>query len=232
MIDRLDGTLITTRMNGQPISFFVNSPNDYIQHHHFCGIFYEQEELNLIATRLKPKATFVDVGANVGNHSIYAAKILGAGLVIPFEVNSAVIPILRANLALNDCSNVDTRFIGWGLAAQDGMMTRSELDLANLGGTRFAMGAEGAFPSIKGDAVLSGIPIDFIKMDIEGMEMEALAGLAETIARWRPTIFIEIESDHLNDFGLWMQNFRYRLIEQFTRHAGRSNFLVAPAESA
>ncbi len=231
MIDRLDGTMVTTRIHGHQIRFFVNSPADHIQHHHFCGIFYEQEELNLIAAHLKPQATFVDIGANVGNHSIYAAKILGARLVIPFEVNPAVIPVLRANLTLNECHNVDTRYIGWGVAASDGMMVRSEMDPANLGGTRFTMGADGGFPGIKGDAVLSGVPVDFIKMDIEGMEMEALAGLAETVARWRPAIFAEIETDHLNHFALWMQTFRYRLAEQFTRHSGRTNYLIVPMET-
>jgi Met-10+ like-protein len=58
------------------------------------GVFYEREELEIIATHFKG-GTFVDIGANVGNHSIFAAKFLGASKVIAFEPNPTAYVIFK-----------------------------------------------------------------------------------------------------------------------------------------
>ncbi len=225
---RLDGSIVTARVGGRQIVFFVHNPADHIQHHHLSGIFYEQEELNIIAEYLKPHSTFVDIGANVGNHTIYAAKFLDARAVIPFEVNPEAIAILRANVALNQLQNVDLRFVGRGLASRDCMLSVADSDPNNLGKTQFSPGDVGAFPAIRGDSALSSIPVDFIKMDIEGMELEALAGLRETVLRWRPAIFAEIESNHHTQFASWRQQFGYEEVRQFARYADKVNYLVLP----
>ena len=94
------GIVSTFNANGQQVSMFVVNEWDYIQAHHLKGRFYEQEELELIGRHFKG-GVFVDVGANIGNHTIYALKFLGATKVIAFEPNPAAARILKVNLALN-----------------------------------------------------------------------------------------------------------------------------------
>src|SRR6185437_10355213 len=99
---------------GRTIRFFVTNKNDAIMHHHYAGEFYEAEELEMISRHFAG-GIFVDIGSNVGNHAIYAAGLMGASRVILFEPNPSAIAILRINLLLNACGNIDTRFLGMAL---------------------------------------------------------------------------------------------------------------------
>src|SRR5688500_7711411 len=56
------------------VKFFVANEGDHIQRFHLQGRFYEAEELELIGRYFR-NGVFVDIGANVGNHSLYAALI-------------------------------------------------------------------------------------------------------------------------------------------------------------
>ena len=69
----------------------------------------------------------------------------------------------------------------------------------------------------------------FIKIDIEGMEMEVLAGLAETIRSWRPNIFIEIQACNLAQFNSWCNAVHYNVVGQHKRYEDIVNFMIVPA---
>jgi hypothetical protein len=94
------GNVIQSTVQNQLIYFFVTNEDDLIQREHVRGRFYEEEELGIIAKHFKG-GTFVDIGANVGNHSIFAAKFLGASTVIAFEPNPASYVTFKCNMALN-----------------------------------------------------------------------------------------------------------------------------------
>ena len=98
-------TRITRAVHGgQPIFFTVADRNDRIQARHAKGRFYEPEELKLIAQHFPRGGVFCDAGANIGNHSIYALKLLEASVSIPVRPEHTV---YRA-----DCDG-DTRGAGW-----------------------------------------------------------------------------------------------------------------------
>jgi FkbM family methyltransferase len=228
IVHQTDGTLVQATISGCIFRFFVKNRHDAIQRHHYVGEFYEREELAIITRYFKPGGVFVDIGANVGNHTLYAAKLLHARRVIPFEVNPEAIEILTANIALNDCSNVDTSYIGFGVASRDGPLISLPGPANNLGGQTYRMqdGDDQVLPAIRADAVLAHTPIDFIKLDIEGMEMEALAGLEETTTRWRPAIFAEIEDPELGIFNAWVLRHGYKLVDQFGRYENKVNYMI------
>lgn len=92
---------VHTSVQNEPIYFFVAHEHEEIQKEHAQRVFYEREELEIIATHFKG-GTFVDIGANVGNHSIFAAKFLGASKVIAFEPSPTAYVIFKCNIALND----------------------------------------------------------------------------------------------------------------------------------
>ena len=81
---------------------------------------------------------------------------------------------------------------------------------------------------IPGDQALDGSHVDFIKIDVEGMEMKALGGLSQTIARCRPRIFIELDRVNKEDFGKWVKFSHYEIRARFKRYRVNENFLLVP----
>jgi FkbM family methyltransferase len=227
-VTRIDGVLVCANFDGQLLRFFVRNRRDFIQAYHLRGEFYEAEELQIIRTHFKAGGVFVDIGANVGNHTIFAAKILGAQKVIPFEVNPTAIEVLRANILLNNCTNVDTAFLGFGVARSDEPLFLVPAYRNNLGGTSFARhaGVGIGFPTIKPDVALANADVDFIKIDIEGMELEALESLGQTVERCSPTIFVEIQNENYSAFEVWCRKHRYEVIDRFVRYVVNANYLI------
>ncbi len=87
----------------------------------------------------------------------------------------------------------------------------------------------GDIQTIQGDQALADRQIDFIKMDIEGMELRALAGLSATIARCRPTMFVEVDNVNNAGFMDWVAANDYQVETSFQRYRSNVNYLVRPA---
>ncbi len=214
--------------NGQDVSFFVVNEWDYIQAHHLKGKFYEQEELELIGRYFKG-GVLVDVGANIGNHSIYALKFLGATRVIAFESNPAAARLLKVNLALNDVSDrVDHRLAG--LSNTHGGAKLIAPSHKDLGSTRVSVGAADADCLVlPGDEALANErTIAMIKIDTEAMELQVLEGLTATLARHRPILFVEVDNANHPSFLEFVDAQGYEVAETYRRYAGNGNFLLVP----
>jgi FkbM family methyltransferase len=191
-------------------------------------MFYEMEELEIIKRHYTGGGVFVDIGANVGNHVIHISRFAKARKIIVFEPNEEAISILRVNLMLNRCRNVDTRFLGIALAAREGRLRGAALFPNNLGSTFYQEDPSGEVVAIDGDTLIFDEPIKFIKIDVEGMEIDILSGLTKTIRRWRPNIFIEVWDKRLHPFLEWCECQSYCVTEQFQRYPGIQNYLIKP----
>ncbi|MEO1552129.1 MAG: FkbM family methyltransferase, partial [Pseudomonadota bacterium] len=159
---------------GRTILFCVRDVTDTVQRCHLGGRFYEEALLQRITPLIPQGGTFVDVGANVGNHAIYAALVAGAGRIVPFEPNPAAFEILLANIMLNGLEDrADLSALGFGLSDEaQGGLTMS-WHTRNLGGGKIK--GEGGDISVKrGDDHLAEVDVGFLKLDTEGMEMAAL----------------------------------------------------------
>jgi hypothetical protein len=89
--------------------------------------------------------------------------------------------------------------------------------------------AGGDLRVIAGDEALAQAKVDFIKIDVEGMEMQVLGGLAQTLARCRPVIFIEVDEANRAAFLAWVDANRYDIAATFRRYPVNENFLLKPA---
>jgi FkbM family methyltransferase len=223
---RTNGTVVKTTVHGIPISFFVNNADDHIQAFHMKGQFYENEELSIIAKHCAPGSFIADVGANVGNHALFFEKFLQPRSVKVFEVNGAVIDILNINVLLNQCTKIDTSCLGVGLAESEMTLEIMLEESNNVGGTRFGRSDAGSFRALPGDTMLIGQPVNFIKMDIEGMEMQALRGLERTIQTWRPAMFVEIGNENVDEFNQWIQARGYKIVDSYRRYRSSSNYMA------
>jgi FkbM family methyltransferase len=231
-VTRIEGILVSTDKYECTLRFFVGNRHDLLQVHHFDGEFYEADVLDIIRHHFKPGGVFVDVGANVGNHTIFASKILNATKVIPFELHPHALAILGANIALNNCQNVDGSFLGYGVSASAESLSLERASYGNnLAGARFRPRGSGdaqGFPTINADVALKDTWVDFIKIDIEGMEMDALKSLEQTIQRCRPTIFVEVDNHNHGVFVKWCDDNKYSSVVTFRQYEWNVSYLLVP----
>lgn len=226
---RVPGTFVEAAIAGHTVRFFVHNPADIIQRHHLAGEFYEPEELAIIGRHLGPQSRYLDIGANVGNHVIYACRVLGVRQATVIEPNGQAMVLLRVNLRLNDLQQVvDQSLLGYGLSDRAGrgdMVSHRD----NLGGARFEEAAAGPFELRTGDELLGARDFDFVKIDVEGMELKCLAGLERLIGRCRPALFVEVDNGNAAAFADWCAARGYVVRERFRRYTMNENYLVTPA---
>lgn len=218
------GEIVTSTHEGQPVSFFVANEADVIQSQHHRGLFYEREELEIIKRHFRG-GVFLDVGANVGNHSLYALKFLNASRVIAVEPNPDAYNILRVNIALNDVSD---RFAHHAVGFSDNERTAGMRRFQdNLGGTRLTEDGD-ELRVVTGDSLVADEPVAFIKVDVEGMELGVLRGLEQTIAKRKPPIFVEVLDRNEAELLAWAEAQGYQQAETYSRYEYAPNVLLLP----
>lgn len=175
-------------INGATYAGNLNNYIDWVVY--FFGQ-YERSLLRVIARLMKRTVgphCFWDVGANTGHHSL-AVAAMGAQ-VEAFEPWPAMIERLQANIALNP--KLSIRLHEFGLGDRNETLPYSEPTNENLSAGSFL----GPAPSIRlelkrGDDLPDIPPPTIIKMDIEGFEPRALAGMIALLQRHQPIAIVE-----------------------------------------
>lgn len=180
--------------------------------------YFSKDDIDLIKQLIdfllakKEKITFYDVGANIGTHALAVGKIYGERVKIrAFEAQRLIFNMLCGTIALNGLSNIFCH----NLAVSDKSGGRIKISLPNYNEANNFGGLELIKPlrsdnqsMVKNDfeeiatTTLDDYDevVDFIKMDIEGMEDKALMGSKMILEKYRPICFIEIlktDTDYL-----------------------------------
>lgn len=157
---------------------------------------FSRGEMELLAQIAKPGMTVVEVGANIGVHTVPLARACHPGPLYAFEPQRRVFQVLCANLALNDIENVVASPQACGEAP--GVVTIPALDYAargNFGGVSVRPAGETGEAGERVAVVrlddLRLASCGLIKVDVEGYEPQVLVGASETIARCRPVLYVE-----------------------------------------
>ncbi len=155
---------------------------------------YSKDEWDVLA-QLCPVGGFViEVGANVGTHTVPFAKAVGpAGQVIAIEPQPFLHQNLCANIALNSLTNVLTYQCGCGAASEQ--MTIPIIDYTvegNFGGVSLGKSETGFSVDVRPlDSLLPSRTVTLLKVDVEGMEQDVLAGAARLIEKYNPVLYLE-----------------------------------------
>ena len=149
---------------------------------------YEPDKSHVISTLFKPGMTFIDIGANKGDFSLIAAKIVGnEGKVLSFEPEPDNCRWIRKSIEMNNYTNIQLFDLALGSSNGEATLYIGEKSgwhslVPNQAGR--GMG-EIEVTTRTLDSLLDEInnpDIDLIKIDVEGAEMEVLNGARETLS--------------------------------------------------
>jgi FkbM family methyltransferase len=182
----------TIRAGGTTVTIGFASENDHIARViRQTGTFYEAELLNDIRQRLFFPQVAVDVGAHVGNHAIYFSRVLGMA-TLAFEPNPVSFRHLESNIAANGLGD-RCRIRRAAVGARVGRAHVVPASDTNSGLSKAEPVADGETELVTLDDELpAGRPVDVIKIDVEGAELDVLRGAGRTLKEHRPLLYIEI----------------------------------------
>ena len=154
---------------------------------------FSQGEADLFGQLIRPGWTILEIGANLGAHTVLLAKAAGPlGVVHAFEPQRTVFQILCANVALNALDNVYAHHAAVGRAAATIHVPRlNYAAFQNFGGLSLGGYSEGdCVPVITADS-LQLPACHMLKIDVEGMEGDVIAGAEQTLRRFAPALYVE-----------------------------------------
>lgn len=171
----------------------------------------------------------LDVGANIGVHTIeWATSMTGWGSILAIEAQERVYYALAGNIAINNCFNAIAMHAA--VSSETGTMkipnpdyftasSFGSLELRRRDNNEFIGQAIDYSPESSveirkmalDDLKLSRV--DLIKIDIEGMEIEALEGAQQTIEKCHPIILVESIKAGADRLRSWLQNRGYNVVD-------------------
>lgn len=155
---------------------------------------FEPALIQLIKREARPDWVALDVGANVGAVTLALARFTTpTGVVHAFEPGPPNVQRLRANLALNPGLAAQVTVHPAGVGDTPGELRWQE-EAENPGNAMLGANGTHAVPVVTLDDFTSQqcLPrLDFIKIDVEGMELSVFRGALRTLRQFRPTIYYE-----------------------------------------
>lgn len=168
----------------------------------FCLLIdkeYEPETLVIMRKHLREGDVFIDVGANIGSFVLPGAAMVGNGKVIAIEASTSIFKYLSHNVTANSLTNVE--LINCAATSENGEVTFFDAPTEKFGmGSRapWSEGDKGGYKvtcrtlvDILKQLSVSWEQVKFIKIDVEGFELDVLKGGEEFLKQARPCIFFE-----------------------------------------
>lgn len=161
-------------------------------------LFFLRDALQAIKTLRQRPTVFCDIGANIGQHSLFMSRY--ADRVLAFEPFTAVSARLEHHIALNTIGNIELHKLG--LSDSNGSLPFYAPTGSNQGVGSFAEDSlqrgnqpAGELQIARADDFFSQHPvphIDLVKIDVEGFEQKVLQGMQDNLARHRPVLVCEV----------------------------------------
>jgi FkbM family methyltransferase len=205
-----DKALLSTRIH---LDIVWLAANDFVGRHTFLGEYFENAEQNFLKRFLHEGMTFLDIGAHHGLYALLAAKKVGtSGKVIAFEPSKRELLRLRQHLSINHCKNVEVETFALGrIEQEESLYLCTDANGSGLNSLRPPVTEDTTFSqtvkvkrldSYLAEKKLDAANIDFIKIDVEGGELDILRSASQLLcARVRPLIMCEVEDLRTEPWG-------------------------------
>jgi len=183
--------------DGTVTKAIVKNENEHIQKNWMVGRFYETQRngmLNVIYESEKKGGKFIDIGASIGNHTLFFANVM-KGQVIAFEPQFDSYIQLRDNIELN---HLTVTTFNAALGDRKGLVRMKSNSPDNVG--MYQVDESGI-----GNTVLQTLDryehfvggYDVIKIDVEHYNKKLLTGAAEVLTNGRGNVYIEAETPEI-----------------------------------
>lgn len=169
--------------------------SSYIDRQSFLFDGNERDQIELFLRAVPRGGTALDVGANIGNHSVLFSKHFER--VVCFEPNPELWPTLEHNASLNPTRSITVRRVGLSDEAAD--LPFYNIENGNMGLGTFAateqydqkLKLSGIARVEVADELLGDIELAAIKIDVQGFEPQVLRGMRAILKRNRPVVWAE-----------------------------------------
>ena len=176
---------------------------------------FSESEVRLFRQICQPGDVVVEVGANIGTHTVALAGIVGErGLVYAFEPQPIVFYTLCANVAINSLSNVHCLNMAAGATEGFVLIPDIRYDLpGNYGGVEIDKFKQGnKIRRVRLDNSIDVPSLKLLKIDVEGMESEVIRGAKKLITRHKPMLYVENDRvDKSKELIELIRSFDYRM---------------------
>lgn len=197
---------------------------------------YGEDEFKAWEPFLNSDSVALDIGANFGSHTFHFASI--AKVVYAFEPQLELFRMLSGSLALQHRMNVTAMNVAVG--SEFGVINCPNMDFMrpnNFGGVSLLDEWKGGTVQV---IPIDEIPLnqcDFVKIDVEGMELSVLEGAQKTIEKFRPIISVEADrEDSIDSIYNWLIDrdfnvlFHMPPLGELWGNTRSRNFLAIPKE--
>lgn len=175
--------------------------------------FHDHNILPEICKKYIPEnAVICDIGANIGNHSIFFKEFTHPKRIYAFEPVKHTYGILKRNLQLNHCKGIIEAY-NIGLGSKESRADVFRPSKKNSGSNQLKVSGNGEVQVRTLDSFCFD-NIDFMKIDVEGFEYDVLLGGDETLKRCSPVILIEIFSDNYEKVNTLMDQYGYEKMDE------------------
>ena len=197
------------------------NPNDiYIGRELIYNGNWENHIVELLKSLCKENMTVIDIGANIGSHTVLISKLVGKkGTVYAFEPSKNHVEILFYNLMINNCTNTKIYCYGCGDKNENRFVNNEFLNTkvaANFGAIELK--TESSSSNDEQVEIISIDSFDFskidvVKIDAEGMENLVINGMRNTIEKYKPIIIIEIHQPEFENMKNIFDSLNYSLCQ-------------------
>jgi FkbM family methyltransferase len=171
---------------------------------YFRGL-WEPEATQFISLKIKSGMTVLDIGADIGYYTLLFAKLVGSkGRVFSFEPIPKAKWYLDKNIEMNGLNNVRAfnfaLFDKAGIACLEDPFTQSKINPSKKTLSENDIQVEmKVFDEWKLKEEID--QIDWVKLDVEGAELNVLRGMKSALQSYHPGILIEVHPQQLESFG-------------------------------
>ena len=199
---------------------------------------FSEIELSLMSKFIKEGDVVFDIGANIGAFTVPLSKKVGKfGEVYAFEPQKLIYDILQDNVNKNNLNN--TRVYNVGVGEKEEELELNDIDyskVGNFGGVSFKYESSSFTKNIKDkkyrvmvtnlDKLMEIKKCNFIKMDVELMELDILKGGRKFLKKFRPILWIENHQSYPNKINKFLLKNDYNAYWVNSRIFNKSNFFI------
>ena len=180
--------------------------DDYYSREQLSNVFESFREG--IIGRNSAGKLFLDIGANIGNHTLFFARELKAGCIHSFEPVTQTFRILQSNVEINNLMD-KVCLHNLGLGKEACKASTCGYDKHNIGGVGLKPDESGSIEVRRLDDFTFEDKIFFIKIDTEGAELSILQGGEQTIKKHKPYILLEAWYESIEPIRAFLHEFGY-----------------------